>query len=66
VSAVHCVTCADEAWVGRVLELDGLTALVAGDGRRERVALDLVAPVAVGDLLLCHAGIALDRSEAPA
>jgi hydrogenase maturation factor len=33
------------------------------DGRRERVAVELVEAVVVGDVLLCHAGIALARLE---
>ncbi len=35
--------------------------LVAGED--ERVAIDLVPDAAPGDLLLCHAGIALERLE---
>lgn len=58
----RCVTCSDEAVVAQVVEIDGLEAVVeTADGRRERVALDLVADVRPGERLLCHAGIALER-----
>jgi hydrogenase maturation factor len=56
------VTCSDEAVVARVLEVDGLEALVqVADGRHQRVAVDLVGDVREGERLLCHAGIALER-----
>jgi hypothetical protein len=58
----RCVTCSDEAVVARVLQSDGLEAVVeTADGRRERVAVDLVGDVLPGERLLCHAGIALER-----
>lgn len=58
----RCVTCSDEAVVARVLVVDGPEAVVqVADGRRERVALDLVGDVDPGERLLCHAGIALER-----
>jgi hydrogenase maturation factor len=59
----QCVTCGDVAVTARVVEVDGDTATVVADGGREDVGIELVAPVAVGDLLLCHAGIALQRIE---
>ena len=57
----HCITCGDEGVTMRVLELDGDTALCAGDDDtlREGVAVELVEPVAPGDLLLVHAGVAI-------
>lgn len=59
----RCTTCADEAVVARVVELRGGDALVVGaDGREQRVAVDLLEGVTVGDRLLCHAGIALERA----
>jgi hydrogenase maturation factor len=57
----HCLTCSDAAVTATVVEVAGDTALVDVDGRRERVAVELVAPVEPGDVLLCHAGIALER-----
>jgi len=56
-----CITCSDTAVTARVAEVRRDTAVVEVDGRRELVAIELVAPVAVGDELLCHAGIALER-----
>ena len=57
----RCVTCADEAVTATVVEVRGSTATVEHDGRREEVGVELVEPVAAGDVLLCHAGIALER-----
>ncbi len=59
--AEHCLTCSDAAVTAIVVEVAGDTALVVVDGRRERVAVELVTPVEPGDVLLCHAGIALER-----
>lgn len=61
-----CVTCGDVAVVARVVEVEGARALVAVDGETEHVAIDLVPEARTGDLLLCHAGIALERVEAAA
>ena len=61
-----CATCADEAAAARVRAVDGLEADVVVDGRVERVAIDLVADARPGEILLCHAGIALERLEEPA
>jgi hydrogenase expression/formation protein HypC len=57
----RCVTCSDAAVAARVRAVDGLAAVVDVDGRVERVAIDLVPDARPGDLLLCHAGIALER-----
>ena len=46
-----------------MLEVRGHTATVDAEGRREEVGVELVEPVAPGDLLLCHAGIALEKLE---
>ena len=59
--AEHCITCGDVAVTARVVEVAGATATVEADGMREQVGIDLVEPVAVGELLLCHAGIALEK-----
>jgi len=60
-----CITCGDVAVTARVVEVRGWTATVEVDGRREEVAIELVEPVLPGELLLCHAGIALERVTAP-
>jgi hydrogenase maturation factor len=62
----HCVTCADEAVEAIVVSVSGAEAVVRAGGCEERVAIDLVPDAAVGDVLLCHAGLALDRVEAAA
>lgn len=58
--APSCPTCADEAVAARVRAVEGPDALVDADGRVERVAIDLVPEVRPGELVLCHAGIALE------
>jgi hydrogenase maturation factor len=60
----HCVTCGDVADPMRVLrlDLDRELALCANRrGERHTVEVALVAPVAVGDELLVHAGTAISR-----
>jgi hydrogenase assembly chaperone HypC/HupF len=63
VSPETCHTCGDVAVEARVVEVMGDTAFVDVAGAREAVAIELVAPVAPGDLLLCHAGIAIRKVE---
>jgi hydrogenase maturation factor len=59
--ADHCITCGDAAVTATVVRVDGTTATVDVDGAREQVAIELVEPVVAGELLLCHAGIALEK-----
>ena len=59
----QCITCGDVAVTATVVEVSGSTATVEIDGAREDVGIELVAPVEPGDVLLCHAGIALQRVE---
>ncbi len=56
-----CLTCGDVAVDGRVVSVRGDTAAVEVHGRLEEVAVELVAPVKAGDVLLCHAGIAIRK-----
>jgi hydrogenase maturation factor len=58
-----CVTCGDVAVAARVLEVEGSEAVVRVGEATERVAIDLVPDASPGDVLLCHAGIALERVE---
>lgn len=58
-----CVTCGDVAVPARVVEVHGLEALVSVGDEVERVGIDLVPDAVPGELLLCHAGIALERIE---
>jgi hypothetical protein len=55
----HCITCSDEGVPMRVRDVrdDGLA--VCEDG--VEVMTELVGPVAPGDDLLVHAGVALTR-----
>ena len=55
----HCVTCSDEGRVGEVRSVDGTVARVLLAGRTDEVDVSLVAPVAVDQLVLVHAGVAL-------
>jgi hydrogenase maturation factor len=56
----HCITCGDEGVPVRVIELrDGVAVCADQELARHRVAIDLVEPVAVGDELLVHAGVAI-------
>jgi|tagenome__1003787_1003787.scaffolds.fasta_scaffold20010119_2 hydrogenase maturation factor len=61
-----CITCGDEAVAMRVERLDadrGLALCADAAGRRSSVETALVVPVAVGDVLLVHAGTAIARSD---
>jgi hydrogenase expression/formation protein HypC len=56
----HCTTCSDEGVVMMVIELRDGDAVCADELRaRHHVAVDLVGPVAIGDELLVHAGVAI-------
>ncbi len=59
----RCRTCSDEAVAARVESVEELEAVIAVGAALERVAIDLVPDARPGDLLLCHAGIALERLE---
>jgi hydrogenase maturation factor len=59
----RCLTCGDAAVEARVVSVEGDTAVVEVGARFEEVGIELVRPVAIGDVLLCHAGIALERLE---
>ena len=62
----HCITCSDEGIAMRVLRVDaarGLALCAGEDGARSTVEIALVEPVAPGDALLVHAGVALARLE---
>lgn len=57
-----CVVCSDAGIPVRVLALEGHDALcedAAGD--RASIAIEFVAPVEVGDVLLTHGGVAIGR-----
>ena len=60
-SPERCITCSDEAVAAEVVAVHGVEATVLVGGKHERIAVDLVPETAPGDVLLCHAGIALER-----
>jgi hydrogenase maturation factor len=58
----HCITCGDDGVPMRVLRLDadrGLALCADDAGAHHTVETALVEPVAPGDELLVHAGVAL-------
>jgi hydrogenase maturation factor len=61
-ASCHCITCGDDGVPERVLAIDdarGLALCESEDGARESIEIALVAPLAVGDTVLVHAGTAL-------
>jgi hydrogenase maturation factor len=62
--AHHCITCSDDGTPERVVAIDearGLALCEREDGGHESVEIGLVAPLAIGDAVLVHAGTALAR-----
>jgi hydrogenase assembly chaperone HypC/HupF len=58
----HCITCSDEGVPMRVTSVDadrGLALCEDEGGARSTIEIALVEPVAPGDRLLVHAGVAL-------
>jgi hypothetical protein len=60
---VHCSTCADDAQLAEVVSVAGDRATVRRGGDVADVAIDLIADVEPGDLLLVHAGVAISPVE---
>jgi len=57
-----CQVCSDAGILVRVVALSGDDALcLDAGGTRARIAVDLVAPVRIGEVLLTHAGVAIGR-----
>jgi hydrogenase expression/formation protein HypC len=66
-AAEHCITCGDEGISMRVLALDASLAVCEDQQRStHEVAVELVAPVQVGDEILVHAGVAIRHLSAAA
>jgi len=63
-----CVVCSDAGIPLRVVSVEGDDALCEDSvGNRAEVAVELVAPVQVGEVLLTHGGAAIGRvGEEPA
>jgi hypothetical protein len=57
----HCITCGDEGVLMWVVSVSAAGAVCREqDGtRHEGIAVDLVEPVATGDPVLVHAGVAI-------
>ena len=59
-----CITCSDQLLTMVVKHVDAGAATARGtiDGSTVDVGIDLLDGVAIGDVLLCHGGVALQRS----
>ena len=57
-----CITCSDAGIPVRVVWVEGDDALCEdAAGSRAGIAIELVAPVEVGEVLLTHGGVAIGR-----
>ncbi len=58
-----CITCSDQLLELVVTDVDTGAGIARGtiDDAHAEVGIDLVDGVAVGDVLLCHGGVALQR-----
>jgi hydrogenase expression/formation protein HypC len=60
-----CVTCSDAGIPVRVVSVEGDDALCEDRaGNRAEIAVELVAPVRLGEVLLTHGGVAIGRVAA--
>ena len=60
-----CVVCSDAGIPVRVISVEGDDALCEDTaGNRAQMAVELVAPVRVGEVLLTHGGVAIGRVAA--
>jgi hydrogenase maturation factor len=59
-----CITCSDQLLTMVVTHVDAEAGTARGtiDGSAVEVGIDLLDGVAIGDVLLCHGGVALQRS----
>jgi hydrogenase assembly chaperone HypC/HupF len=65
----HCITCGDDGVPMTVVRLDrsrGLALCEDADGARQTVETALVEPLAVGRVVLVHAGVAIAALEVAA
>ena len=60
-----CITCSDQLLSMVVTGVDASSGLARGviDGEAAEVGIDLLDGVTVGEVLLCHGGVALQRGE---
>jgi hydrogenase expression/formation protein HypC len=60
-----CVVCSDAGIPVRVLSIEGDDALCEDSaGNQTEIAIELVAPVQIGEVLLTHGGVAIGKVEA--
>ena len=61
-----CVTCSDAGIPVRVVSIAGDDALCEdAAGNRTEIAVELVVPVNVGEVLLTHGGVAIGKVQDP-
>jgi hydrogenase expression/formation protein HypC len=59
-----CIVCSDAGIPLQVVSIDGDDALCEDTvGNRIEIAVDLVKPVAVGEVLLTHGGVAIAKVQ---
>jgi hydrogenase expression/formation protein HypC len=57
-----CITCSDAGILVRVISTKGDDALCEDSaGNQTQIAVELVAPARVGEILLTHGGVAIGR-----
>jgi hydrogenase expression/formation protein HypC len=57
-----CVVCSDAGIPVRVISIEGDDALCEDSaGNQTEIAIELVAPVAEGEILLTHGGVAISK-----
>jgi hydrogenase maturation factor len=60
-----CVVCSDAGIPVRVVSIEGDDALCEdAAGNRAQIAVELVAPLQVGEVLLTHGGVAIGKMAA--
>jgi hydrogenase maturation factor len=62
----HCITCSDEGIEMTVVEMTRRGAQCRDpEGIDQRIEIELVEPVEIGDTLLVHAGVAIANVSRP-
>lgn len=57
-----CIVCSDAGIPVRVISIEGDDALCEdAAGERAEIAVELVSPVEIGEILLTHGGVAIGR-----
>ncbi len=60
-----CVVCSDAGIPVRVVTIEGDDALCEdATGNRAQIAVELVTPTKIGEILLTHGGVAIGKVEA--